>query len=99
MIDDDTRDRVEIYDLFNRYADAVAGRQWRLLDDVFTEDVTSAWPGSSEIEGRATLVRRVRDLVERTSETPLLGHYTATIQGHFAEASVSVRVRPMYLGA
>ena len=99
MIDDDTRDRVEIYDLFNRYADAVAGRQWRLLDDVFTEDVTSAWPGSSGIEGRATLVRRMRDVVERTSETHLLGNYTATIEGNVAEASVRVRVYQMYLGS
>lgn len=29
---DDEHDRVEIYDLFNRYADAVAGREWTLLD-------------------------------------------------------------------
>jgi hypothetical protein len=52
MIDDDTRDRAEIYDLFNRYVEAVAGRQWELLDEVFTEDVTSAGLGPPEVEGR-----------------------------------------------
>ncbi len=90
---DDEQDRAEIYDLFNRYADAVAGRQWRLLDEVFTEDVTTSWPGSAEIEGRAALVRRIRDVIERTSETHVLGNYTATIDGDDAEASVRVRVQ------
>ena len=56
---DDEQDRAEIYDLFNRYADAVAGRQWTLLDEVFTEDVTSNWPGPAAIEGRTALVRRM----------------------------------------
>jgi len=92
MIDGDTRDRIEIHDLFNRYADAVAGHQWELLDEVFTEDVTGTWRGSPEIEGRAALVRRIRDVIERSSETHLLGNYTATIDGHLAEASVRVRV-------
>jgi hypothetical protein len=89
---DDEHDRAEIYDLFNRYADAVAGREWTLLDDVFTEDVTSNWPGSAEIEGRTALVRRIRDAIERTYETHVLGNYTATIDGDVAEASVRVRV-------
>jgi ketosteroid isomerase-like protein len=89
---DDEHDRAEIYDLFNRYADAVAGRQWALLDDVFTEDVTTNWPGSAEIEGRTALVRRIRDAIERTYETHVLGNYTATIDGDVAEASVRVRV-------
>jgi hypothetical protein len=89
---DDEHDRSEIYDLFHRYADAVAGRQWTLLDEVFTEDVTSKWPGPAEIEGRAALVRRIRGLVERTYETHVLGNYTATIDGDEAEASVRVRV-------
>ena len=89
---DDEHDRAEIYDLFNRYADAVAGRQWALLDEVFTEDVTTSWPGSAEIEGRATLVRRIRDSIERTYETHVLGNYTATIDGDVAEASVRVRI-------
>jgi SnoaL-like protein len=89
---DDEHDRAEIHDLFNRYADAVAGRQWTLLDKVFTEDVTSNWPGSAEIEGRTALVRRIRDLIERTYETHVLGNYTATIDGDIAEASVRVRV-------
>ena len=95
---DDTSDRAEIYDLFNRYADAVTGRQWKLLDEVFTEDVTGMWLGSPEIDGRAALVRRIRDVIERTSETHLLGNYTATIDGDVAEASVRVRVHQMGVG-
>ena len=90
---DDEHDRAEIYDLFNRYADAVAGRQWTLLDEVFTDDVTTNWPGSPEIEGRTALVCRIRDAIERTYETHVLGNYTATIDGDVAEASVRVRVQ------
>lgn len=95
MIDDDTRDRAEIYDLFNRYVDAVAGRQWELLDEVFTEDVTGTWLEPPEIEGRAALVSRIRDVIERTAKTHLLGNYTATIDGDAAEASVRIRVYPV----
>ena len=91
MIDDDTRDHADIHDLFNRYADAVAGRQWNLLDEVFTEDVTSSSEGFPEIEGRTAVVSRIRDLIERTSETHLIGNYTATIDGDVAEASVRIR--------
>ena len=89
---DDEHDRAEIYDLFNRYADAVAGHQWARLDEVFTEDVTTSWPGSAEIEGRTALVRRIRDMIERGDETHVLGNYTATIDGDDAEASVRVRI-------
>lgn len=92
---DDEHDRAEIYDLFNRYADAVAGREWTLLDEVFTEDVTSKWPGSGKIEGRAALVRRIRDVIERSYETHVLGNYTATIDGDVADASVRVRFHGM----
>jgi hypothetical protein len=92
MIDDDAHDRAEIYDLFSRYADAVAGREWELLDEVFTEDVTGTSQGSPGIEGRAALVGRIRDAIERTAKTHLLGNYTATIDGDVAEASVRVRV-------
>ena len=92
---DEEHDRAEIYDLFNRYADAVAGREWTLLDEVFTEDVTSKWPGSSRIEGRAALVRRIRDVIERSYETHVLGSYTATIDGDVADASVRVRFHGM----
>jgi ketosteroid isomerase-like protein len=95
---DDTRDRAEIYDLFNRYADAVAGHQWKLLDEVFTEDVTGKWLESPEIEGRAALVRRIRDVIEPTSETHLFGNYTAAIDGDIAEASVRVRLHRMSAG-
>jgi hypothetical protein len=90
MIDDDTRDRAEIYDLFNRYVEAVAGRQWELLDEVFTEDVTSAGLGPPEVEGRTALVSRIRDAIESTPKTHVLGNYTATIDGDVAEASVRV---------
>ena len=97
MNDDDTRDRAEIYDLFSRYADAVSGGQWDLLDEVFTDDVTSTSQGSSQIEGRTALVSRHRDVVERSARTHLLGNYTAIIDGDVAEASVRVRVYQVYV--
>jgi hypothetical protein len=97
MIDDETRDRAEIYDLFSRYVDAVAGRQWELLDQVFTEDVTGTWLESPEIEGRAALVSRIRDAIERTAKTHLLGNYTATVDGDVAEASVWIRVYRVFM--
>ncbi len=99
MIDDDTRDRAEIHDLFNKYADAVTERQWKVLDEVFTEDVTGTLPGSPDLAGRTALVRRIRDMVERTAETHLLGNYNATIDGDVAEASVRVRVYRLCAGA
>ena len=92
---DDTSARAEIHDLFNRYADAVAGREWKLLDEVFTEDVTGKWLESPEIEGRAALVRRIRDVIGPASDTQFFGNYTATIDGDVAEASVRVRVHRM----
>jgi ketosteroid isomerase-like protein len=92
MIDEDTDDRAEIHDLFSRYADAVTGRQWELLDEVFTEDVTSTAQWSTEIAGRTALVRRIRDVIEPATKTHLLGNYTATIDGDVAEASVHIRV-------
>jgi hypothetical protein len=95
VVDDRTRDRAEIHDLFNRYADAVAGRKWKLFDEVFTEDVTSSWVGFPAIEGRAALVRRIQEVIEHSSETHLLGNFTATIDGDIAEASVRVRVYQM----
>jgi hypothetical protein len=98
MIDSDTRDRAEIYDLFNRYADAVTGREWTLLDEVFTDDVTGSWLGSRRLEGRRALVRRIRSAIERTAETHLLGNYTATIDGDTAEASVRVRIYQLCAG-
>jgi hypothetical protein len=96
MISDDRHDRTEIHDLFSRYADAVTGRQWGLLDEVFTEDVTSAWLESPEIVGRATVVSRIREVIERTAKTYLLGNYTATIDGDVAEASVRVRIYSVF---
>jgi hypothetical protein len=56
---DDTSDRAEIDDLVDRYADGTAGRQWELLDEVFTEDVTGTSLRSPDIEGRARLVPRL----------------------------------------
>jgi hypothetical protein len=37
-------------------------------------------------------VSRIRDAIERTVKTHLLGNYTATIDGDVAEASVRIRV-------
>ena len=68
MIDEDTDDRAEIHDLFSRYADAVTGRQWELLDEVFTEDVTSTAQWSTEIAGRTAVVGRIRDVIERAAK-------------------------------
>jgi hypothetical protein len=99
MIDDGTRDRAEIYDLFTKYADAVTGRQWNVLNEVFTEDVTGTWPGSPDLAGRTAVVRRIRDMIERTAETHLLGNYSATIDGDVAEASVRIRVYQLCAGA
>ena len=92
MIDDETNDRAEIHELFSRYADAVTGRQWELLDEVFTEDVTSTSQWSTEIAGRTALVRRIQDATDHTAKTHLLGNYTATIDGDVVEASVQIRV-------
>jgi SnoaL-like protein len=44
-------------------------------------------------------VRRIRDVIEPTAETHLLGNHTAAIDGDVAEASVRVRVHQVCVGA
>jgi hypothetical protein len=51
---DDVRalaDRVEIHDLLVRYATAIDGRKWDLLDTVFTPDARLDYRGAGGIEG------------------------------------------------
>jgi SnoaL-like domain len=59
-MDDDTRrlaDRLEIDDLLTRYATAIDGRDWELLDTVFTADAHLDYRGAGGIEGPYPEVR------------------------------------------
>jgi hypothetical protein len=59
-MDDDTRllrDRWEIDDLLTRYATAIDGRDWDLLDTVFTPDAHLDYRGAGGIHGPYPEVR------------------------------------------
>jgi len=50
-------DRLEIDDLLTRYATAIDGRDWSLLDTVFTPDARLDYRGAGGIEGAYPEVR------------------------------------------
>jgi hypothetical protein len=85
-------EQLEIFDLFNLYAEALDRKLWALLEDVFTEDVTATCFGEHERSGRDDVVGFIRSLVGNVGRAHhLFGNYAATICGDVAEASVSVR--------
>jgi hypothetical protein len=85
-------DRLEIIDLFNRYADALDHRRWSNLNDLFTDDVTTDWFETHQVNGRTQAVAFITDLVGKVARTHhILGNHRVTIQGDTATASARVR--------
>ncbi|MFG2777854.1 nuclear transport factor 2 family protein [Streptomyces prunicolor] len=85
-------DRLEILDLFHRYADALDFKRWDDLDDLFTEDVASEWFGVHRIDGREQVVGFIRDLVGKVGRTHhMIGNFRVSFTGDAARAAVRVR--------
>ncbi|PRX64585.1 SnoaL-like protein [Cohnella sp. SGD-V74] len=92
------QDRAEIFDLFNLYADALDYKRWDMLQELFTEDVTTDWFGVYQVNGRKEVIAYISELVGKVGNTHhILGNYTAKINGDTAEASA--RVRAYHVGA
>ena len=80
-----------MFDVLNRYAEAADQRDWSILDQVFTPDVTADYP-TSKLAGRDEIVQLLRNTLGGCGPSQhLLGNHTARIDGDEAHASCKVR--------
>jgi hypothetical protein len=86
-------DRVALAELFNRYAEALDRKQWSLLEDVFTEDVATVWPGGYSVDGRDSVIEFISGFLgdARIHTHHMVGNFRATVDGNMAETSVYSR--------
>lgn len=92
-------DRVELAELFNRFADALDRKEWALLDDFYTEDAVGEFKSRDPrmqpmvITGRANLIDFARRMIGSSEIVTqhLLGNFSATIEGDTAEATARMR--------
>ena len=63
--------------IMGRYADALDGRDWPLLDRVFAPEITALYGSEPAITGRDALVRFIRSFLDACGPTQhLMGHIT-----------------------
>jgi 3-phenylpropionate/cinnamic acid dioxygenase small subunit len=92
-------DRLAIADLLTRYATALDGRDWPLLDRFFSEDAQGHY-GGEVIAGRPALVRMIRSHLDGCGPTQhLLGNYAIELAGDRARSTCSVRALHAGVGA
>jgi hypothetical protein len=92
------RDRIEIFELFVRYCDALDHCEWALLDDVFTDDVTSTWATGTVAVGRADTVDYItRHWVGLGRTHHIIGNFAVDMADDVANARV--RLRSHHVGA
>ncbi len=78
--------------VLNRYAEALDGRRWELLDDVFDVDATADY-GTGTLEGRAAIVTMIRSMLGGCGPTQhLLGNHQIEIDGQHARSTCRCRV-------
>jgi SnoaL-like domain len=86
------RDRAQVLDVVNRYAEACDRRDWELLGRVFTVHATVDYGGEFRLGGREAIVGMVRSMLGGCGPTQhLLGNHTARLEGDLAHASCKVR--------
>jgi hypothetical protein len=91
-------DRIEILDLFNKYADALDFKDWDALNELFTPEVKSDWFGQYQIDRRDQVIGFIRDLVGRVGRTHhMITNFRVSFDGDSAEANV--RVKAYHVGA
>jgi len=84
-------DRVAVIDTVNRYATALDARDWKLLDEVFTEDA-EADLGGQKLAGREALVGLVRRMLGGSGPSQhLLGNHRVELDGDRARCVCQVR--------
>ncbi len=90
--------RNEILAVLDRYASALDRRDWRLLDRVFTEDLTYD-AGEWIMNDRVDYVRTVRGYLDGCGPTQhLLGNYRIQVQESAAQSQCYVRAFHRGLG-
>ena len=72
------QDRAEIFDLFNRYADALDYKRWDMLQGLFTEDVTTDWFGVHQVNGTQEVIAYISELIGKVGNTH---HIFGQLQG------------------
>ena len=83
--------RAEVLAVVDRYATALDRRDWRLLDEVFTEDVVFD-AGEWVMRDRASYVEMVKTYLGGCGPTQhLLGNYRVQIEGDHASCACYVR--------
>ena len=84
-------DRAEIIDTVNRYATALDGRDWGLLETVFTEDAVGDY-GAGELAGRDRLIRMISRMLGRCGPTQhLLSNHVVACEGDLATCVTQIR--------
>ncbi|HQQ62243.1 MAG TPA: nuclear transport factor 2 family protein [Pseudomonadales bacterium] len=75
-----------------RYALACDTRNWALLDEVFTTDITAIYGGEYRLQGRHNLTGMIRSLLDGCGPTQhLLGNFRIAIEGNTAQCACYVR--------
>ena len=80
-------ERAKIEDLLNRYATALDGRDWDVLDEVFAPDATAHFQGIGHYEDRDAIVAVIRSVLGQCGPTQhLLGNMRIEINGQEAQS-------------
>jgi ketosteroid isomerase-like protein len=87
------RDRLDIIELFNRYAAALDDRRWDELAKLYMPDATAEQPeGSPLLVGPEVIVGMISAAIDWLGPTMHhLGNYIVTVDGDRAKASCYVR--------
>src|SRR5579883_3123757 len=90
---DPYRDKLDIMELFNRYAAALDRRQWAELMTFYTPDARAEQPvGSPALVGPQAIVGMISKALDYLGPTHhVLSNYIVTVDGDRAEASCYVR--------
>jgi len=92
-------DRVAIMDVLDAYAQAVDRRQWKDLEDVFSEDVAFDYGPDWDIVGRELAIERIAQSLTHCGPTQhLVGNYRIELDGDTARCRTYVRAYHVGIG-
>lgn len=92
-MNDVSRDRLDIMEVFNRYAAAMDERRWDHMINLYTPDATAEQPeGSAMLRGPDEIVTMISTAIEWLGPTHhILSNYIVDVDGDRATASCYVR--------
>ena len=87
------RDKLDIIELFNRYAAAMDEKNWDALSALYIPDATAEQPiGAPVLKGRKAIVGMIGAAIDWLGPTHhMLGNYIVSVDGDRAEGSCYVR--------